>query len=64
MMRIEQVKFQLGQMVHFILNPSYRGQIVVIENYADGGCKYNVNWFVEGDLKSAWFFACELELDE
>jgi len=63
-MEIEQVRFQLGQMVRFVLNPSQRGQIVSIQTYADGGCRYNVNWFSpDGNSVSAWFFACELDLD-
>ena len=64
-MMIEQVKFQLGQKVHFVLNPMQKGMVVSIILYADGGCKYEVNYLnSEGELRIGAFFACELEIDE
>lgn len=61
--RIEKVDFELGQLVRFVLAPTLKGQIVSIEDFADGGRKYCVNWFSDEGLRSAWFFACEIEAD-
>ena len=57
MIRLE---FAPGQQVR-IVEPDLKGEITCVVIYHDKSCKYDVEYWADGDRKTAWFYEGQLD---
>lgn len=62
---IENVTFTLGQRVCLAIDPTWKGIVIGIMNWADGGCQYELSHLTpDGSLINVKCFSCELDAED
>ncbi len=54
-------KYELGDFVYSVLDPTKKMQVIRIDIFLDGGYQYNCTWMGEDGVRAGNFFEGELE---